>query len=391
MDQVLKIIFYLGFVQGALLSVFLFSIRVNKISNRLLGLLTLFWGIVVGSFAFHFEGYHFIYPHSLKVSSIFLFSLFPLLYLQVKYLLSKYLKFSRKDLIHFLPLLIVVLLNIGFYFKSAEEKIYIFKNESTYYYILRIIQSEILSLQGVIYSILALKLLAKYQHKIRDYQSNIDKMIIKVQSTGIYLSLFAWIIGIVAQHLEMLDIDINFDLFIFVYLTLVIIIYIISYTAIKSPEIFKLDEKQIQLNIVSKTKESIETEEFPLDNLNEENQDKIDLVDKTNDKLLEYITKEKPYLNPELSLQELADQIGVKRYFLSIVINQKHNKNFFEFINEYRIEEFKSNMKNPKNKHFKIISIAYDSGFNSKTSFNRIFKQLNQMTPSQYMSRIDTN
>lgn len=391
MDQVLKIIFYLGLVQGALLSVFLFSLKINKISNRLLGLLTLFWGIVVGSFAFHSEGYHLIYPHTLRVSSIFLFSLFPLLYLQVKYLLTDYSKFNRKDLIHFLPLVIVVLATIAFYFKGADEKIYITKNEPTYYYILGIIESEILSLQGVIYSILAIKRLSKYQQKIRDYQSNIDKMIIKVQYTGIYLSLFAWVIGIVGQHLEMFDIDINLDLFIFVYLTLVIIIYIISYTAIKSPEIFKLDAKQIQLNLINKSTDPIEVEEFRSDDLNEPDRNKVDLVDKTNDKLLEYITKEKPYLNPELSLQELADQIGEKKYFLSIVINQKHNKNFFEFINEYRIEEVKSNMKDPKNKHFKIISIAYDSGFNSKTSFNRIFKQLNQMTPSQYMSRTESN
>ena len=306
----------------------------------------------------------------------------------MKYLLSKHLKFNRKDLIHFLPLLIIVLLQIGFYFKSGEEKIYIVENESTYYYILGILQTEILSLQGVIYSILALKLLSKYQHRIRDYQSNVDKMIIKVQYTGISLSLFAWIIGIVAQHLEMLDLDINLNLFIFVYLTLVVIIYIISYSAIKSPEIFKLDEKHMQLSLGIKHKETEEVEELESINLNDHDQDKDDLIEKTNDKLINYITTEKPYLNPELSLQELADQVDEKRYFLSIVINQKHNKNFFEFINEYRVEEVKANMKDPKNKYLKIISIAYDSGFNSKTSFNRIFKQLNHMTPSQYMSSI---
>jgi len=87
-----------------------------------------------------------------------------------------------------------------------------------------------------------------------------------------------------------------------------------------------------------------------------------------------------------LSLQELADNLEVKRHQLSSIINQKHNKNFYEFINQYRIEEVKAMMTNPKNKHLKLISLAYDAGFNSKASFNRIFKQMTNMTPSQFIS-----
>lgn len=393
MSQAIQIILYLGALQGMLLSIFLFSIKANKISNRLLGLLTFFWGIMVGTFALQDEGMYSQFPHLLKTFYMILFTLFPLLYLQVKYLLSNHVKFNRNDLIHFLPLLIMFILYVGYYIKSGEEKIVININKPTYYAVLQIIGDEIIAIQGVVYSVLALKLLAKYKQKVMDYQSNIDKMILKVQYIGISLSLFAWIIGIVGIHLDFFHVEINFDLFIFVYLTLVLIIYIISYSALKSPEIFKLDENQIKVvflknqdNLSSGSGRPTDTKIIAetLDKTDQISEDPI--AEEINNKLLDFINTEKPYLNPELSLQELADKLEVKRHHLSNVINQKHKKNFYEFINQYRIEEVKAMMTNPENKHLKLISIAYDAGFNSKASFNRIFKQMTDMTPSQFIS-----
>jgi len=394
MNQIFQIILYLGAVQGMLLSVFLFSIKVNKISNRLLGLLTLFWGVIVGIFGFQLDGFHLTYPHLLKIAHLFLYNLFPLLYLQVKYLLSDHIKFNRRDLLHFLPTLIIALLNIGFYLKSGEEKLDLVKIGSTlYYYVLSIIQNGVIAVQGIIYSLLALKLLSKYKQKVREYQSNVDKMILKVQYTGISLSLFAWIIGIIGIYLEYFGIGINFDLFIFVYLTLVLIIYIISYTALQSPEIFKIDEKQMKLEFTKNHQNNFSGESTQVNTCNssesrKKNAHYSDHVksEEIEKKLIDFINSEKPYLNPELSLQELADNLDVKKYSLSIVINQKYNKNFYEFINQYRIEEVKSMMSDPDNRHLKLMSLAYDAGFNSKATFNRIFKQMTNMTPSQFIS-----
>jgi len=393
MSQTIQIILYLGAVQGALLSVFLFSIKTNRISNRLLGLLTLFWGIIVASFALQSEGMYIKFPHLLAVFSRLLFVLFPLLYLQVKYLVSEHSKFDRKDLLHFLPLLIMTLAYIDFYFTGTEEKVRIHNDEPLYYEILGIISNEIVALQGVIYAILALITLSKYDRKIKDYHSNKDKILLKVQYTGILLSLFAWIIGIVGVHLELFNIQVNLDLFIFVYLILVLIIYIISYAALKSPEIFKLDENQAKIVFLKSQHKVILDDGNPAHlKVLAETQEKTDqnsdipMVEEIDKKLLDYIQAEKPYLNPELSLQELADQLDVKRHHLSGVINQKHSKNFYEFINQYRIKEVKIMMTDPENKHLKLMSLAYDAGFNSKATFNRIFKQTCNMTPSQFIS-----
>jgi AraC-like DNA-binding protein len=95
---------------------------------------------------------------------------------------------------------------------------------------------------------------------------------------------------------------------------------------------------------------------------------------------------DKPYLKFNLNLAELAEMVNLTRNQLSFVINQKHRMNFNEYINSYRIEEVKRLMVDPANQHLKLMSLAYDAGFNSKASFNRIFKKLTDMTPSQYFT-----
>ena len=97
---------------------------------------------------------------------------------------------------------------------------------------------------------------------------------------------------------------------------------------------------------------------------------------------------EKPYLNPELSLQEMAEKSGVSRHILSAVINQQQKMNFYEFVNNYRVKEVKELMNNPKNKDQNNYELAYNAGFNSKASFYRIFKQITHQTPSEYRANL---
>jgi len=393
MNEILQIILYLGSIQGLLLSVFLFSIQTNKISNRLLALLTLSWGIVLLTFALMGEGLYERFPHLLMLIDQLLFLFFPLLYLQVKYLLARHTKFHLPDLLHFLPFLISILFNMKFFLLSGEEKLFIIHNSTEYFNILEIVSNEVIAFQGVIYSILASRLIKAYQKKIREYESTVDKSIIKVLYIGISLILFSWIIGIIGLHLDYLNIDTGINYFAYTYLVLVIVIYVISYSVVKSPEIFKLDINTIRnnslvnKNLILKPKKSKQDSTDKIDDKNSEDQSIQDpLLITINEQLIQYMENEKPFLNPELNLPELANSLNISRNQLSGIINQLHKKNFYEFINQYRINEVKRLMEDPANKHLKLISLAYDAGFNSKASFNRIFKQMTNMTPSQFNS-----
>lgn len=100
--------------------------------------------------------------------------------------------------------------------------------------------------------------------------------------------------------------------------------------------------------------------------------------------LTNHMKTEKPYLNPKLTIQELADQVDIPAHHISKLINDHFGQNFFEFVNQYRVEEVKSRLNNDKYSHFSLLGIAYESGFNSKSAFNRVFKKLTGTTPSQY-------
>lgn len=102
------------------------------------------------------------------------------------------------------------------------------------------------------------------------------------------------------------------------------------------------------------------------------------------EKLKDVLQEEKPYLDADLSLKKLAELVGTTSNHLSQVINSKSKKNFFDFINSYRIEELKSLMNNPSNQKFTMLSLAFEAGFKSKSTFNASFKKLTGLTPTEY-------
>jgi len=363
------IIFYVGAVQGVILTIFLWSLKHNKISNRILGLLTSCWGILLFTFGIQFEGFFLNYPHFLKTISHIPLLFFPLLYLSAKYLITRKDKIQWIDYLHFLPFIISILLWINFYKLSGDEKIELLGSRVGYFHVINYSGDIFLALQGIIYSIVVLYIVKRYSKEVKNHISNTDKVLIRGIERGTTLLLISWITGSVAVALELFKVEVSVDLFFIVYLLIVIVIYWISYQAIKSPEIFKLDRRELYDGDQEKEEEE---EDAALEKLNEQ--------------LITYIQTEKPYLEQDLSLQDLSDMIGISRHHLSILINKKHRKNFYEFINNYRVEEVKRLLGLPENKNYKIMSLAYDAGFNSKASFHRVFKQFTNMTPSEYIS-----
>ena len=97
------------------------------------------------------------------------------------------------------------------------------------------------------------------------------------------------------------------------------------------------------------------------------------------------MTTEKVYLEPELTLTDLAKRLKTNSAVLSRVVNQCYKMNFNDFINEYRVKEVKEQLANPSTKNLTILAIALDAGFNSKATFNRAFKKFTGQNPTDYL------
>ena len=95
--------------------------------------------------------------------------------------------------------------------------------------------------------------------------------------------------------------------------------------------------------------------------------------------------KEKPFLDPELKMGQLAEMANLTTNKLSELLNEGVGKTFYEFVNDYRLEEVKSKLGDPEFANYTILGIALDSGFNNKNTFNRYFKKQTGQTPSEYM------
>jgi AraC-like DNA-binding protein len=101
----------------------------------------------------------------------------------------------------------------------------------------------------------------------------------------------------------------------------------------------------------------------------------------------QFMKDSKAYTDNMLSIHKLAQMMGVDEIQLSVVLNKKMNKNFSSFVNEYRIAEVKSRLESGDTNYFTLLAIAFDSGFNSKATFNRVFKSFTGETPREYAKR----
>lgn len=100
------------------------------------------------------------------------------------------------------------------------------------------------------------------------------------------------------------------------------------------------------------------------------------------------IAQHKLYLDSQINLERFAEKIGLRPRELSAIINSHYEKNFFEFINHHRIEEAKRLLADPKSVNLTILDILFQSGFNSQSAFQRFFKRLVGVAPSEYRRRI---
>jgi AraC-like DNA-binding protein len=370
MNEVFSTIYLLAALQGALLSVFLFTKKQNHTANFILAVATLALSLELATVVYYTNRWYRLYPHLMGFTYPFPALYGPLFFLYAKLISKKKEYLCAIDLLHFAPVLVIYCITTPILFSSAEEKITFLDN------MMRGIHDPIfsvfdgfISIQGIIYTILTIKVVAEYNRNIKDSYSTIDLINLnwlKYLTLGmiiiwsiVALITIASFVGVYFAHIDAL-----------LNIPLAMLIYSIGYMGLKQPEIF-LDPSSIP-------PQSESTEKYRRSGLSEESAEEIKC------RLLALMTSDKPFLSQNLTLQRLAEQLKTSNHNLSEVINSRMHQSYYDFINKYRVEEFKSRLADPDSERYNLLSIAYDSGFQSKGTFNSIFKKFTGMTPSEY-------
>jgi AraC-like DNA-binding protein len=385
------------YITGIIIAFFLGALLFTKKSNTFADKILACWLFVIGFHLFLFylwiSGRSYDYPALLGVHFPLPLLHGPFLYLYALSLTGRLERFKIKNAIHFLPALISYASLTRFYFLPADEKISVFQNKGAGYETYLAINIAAIIASGVLYVVLTALLHQKHRKKILQEFSNTEKVNL---NWILYLMIgiaLIWIFVI----LSMDD---------YVFGTAVLFVLFIGYFGIRQVGIFNPVQPILQASSTeselpgdpgagaekSNDESKVIEGNFKPADVPRKKYVKSGLSGKAADELHQQLTslmdRESTFTESDLTLTELAKRLNVHPNHLSQVINEKEGKNFFDYINSLRTEEFKKLVSDPRNQKFTLLSLAFECGFNSKSSFNKYFKKATGISPSDYLKQI---
>ncbi len=268
--------------------------------------------------------------------------------------------------LHFLPaLMYFVILSIALMFDVKSDGDI---KQYPWLLIVAIIIQLAVAIQLISYIIAAIRTIGHYHKWIQGQCSTVDTL--KLNWLGYLLTsmllLFIIWTSIFGADIKILGIKPSETLLEFFWLAMSILVYWIGVYSLLHPEILTfsiIEDKDIK-QIMPETELSAHCRN-----------------------LEEHMKTNKPYVDPTLSLNTLAEQLNLNAKLLSHVINTGTGHSFYEYVNRHRIESIKNILRQPDNKTLKLEGIAYDSGIKSSSTFNRLFKKYVNMTPREYRAQ----
>jgi AraC-like DNA-binding protein len=369
----LLVLFLLLFI-----SIFLFtSDKGKRISNILIGGFFLTVCLNLADSFLLLKQFYFQHPSWAGWGSTLLLVCGPFIFLYTQSVLYKDFQFTGKKLVHFLPFILFFLMTeIGYLASSNEEKLVILngilkRNIPNYVYLF----SSLIYIHFFIYIFFSLRSIKQYEVAAANRFSERKKVTLNWLEITAWFFLALVLLSAVNTYLSFLSLQqVYFILFSTIIFLLFLFIIFVLFRALRNPDIFSvLEEREIEAAVqpVKYAYSTIQNHEKKL----------------VLEQLQNHMRSVKPYLEPELTLDDLASQLSVKSKALSQVINELLGQNFFEFINHYRIEEAKQLLTNPRDKKITVLEVMYEVGFNSKSSFNTLFKKQTGLTPSEFKKK----
>lgn len=364
------------------MSLFIVVLLITKKEKTLPDKILAVWIIIIAihllGFYYNQVGYWDKYPHLIGVTAPVPLFHGPLLYLYCLYALRGEQKIRLVDYLHFSPgVLAYMYMFKFFFFYSPAEKIQVDKGEINDFQAFSVVLLVAILISGLAYAVISYRLTLRYRNKLKDRYSYSEGISLKWLRYCILSIGMVFLLAVVVFLLrDGLNYTFPFNPEYIFYAILIVFIFYIGYFGIKHENIF-VNQPIIGNN---ETNQGATSAKYQNSGMSAE------IATELYEKLLKFMKEKKPYLNPKLSLSGLAQQLDISPNQLSQIINQQAEVNFHDFVNKYRVDEFLQTANS--NKNYSLLAMALDVGFNSKSSFNYIFKKQKGISPSQYLSKM---
>ncbi len=377
MNLVITFFLTTGIVINAIILLLLIKSKTKETPQQLLLLffsITLFY-IIHGYAQIH--KVRFLFLSTFVCNEIIEFFTGPLLFVYIKSLFENKTRLIRKYYIHFIPTILYLLC------VSIPFLVSIIKKEFVFNY-LKVINdhgdlfSILLMLYFIFYTSYSLKLFNRYKRAMKLNFSNIsenDFSWVKRMLIGVLvISCFDIIFTLYESTIR----ELNFETSYLTLVSVIILIIYLGYYGVKQSKILLPD---FLINTSEKKDKESKKNEY-LSGISDEELNALKLS------LEQVMSIDKKYLDEDLTLNTLANTISISDKKLSAFLNQYLKITFYDYVNKYRVASVKEKIKSPEYNNITLLGIAYESGFKSKTSFNRIFKKETGLSPSQFKSSL---
>ena len=346
------------------------------------------WSVIL--FLILYSKYILLFPHIFKTGLPTNFLIAPLSYLYVRVVLYNEKKFHSKDLLHFIPFVIVLINYIPFFILPAADKIKIIQDSLNYWPTSYRFQAGFIPENYIILARLALAIFyAILQWKlIIFFKKEIKEKAIKEQINNVikWLKLFTLTSTVILLGLLIL---LSVVVFVPTYYNNQLVtqipsilvsggFFVMAAYLLTHPEVLSglpfVKYKEIASDV--ENDKSYNLPYFNIDYTAE-----MELIK-------QYFEREKPFLNKELSINHVSVALNIPSRELSFIINNHFDQRFTDFLNKYRIEYITKKINKEYLSNFTFEAIANEAGFASKSSFNLAFKKFNHCTPSEYLTKM---